>query len=232
MSHQPELPFATTTRFSKSEVVGATRYEYAKSMHDLQEQKRQMGKTGLRYSSAYVELGGGLLNATEKAAQTNRYAEFIENFEDWKQDIAIGFEGFNLPELTVFEVGKMREEDQRVLALHFDDYVDTIGRRGKILATPGSAADQHFASYGFESETQAIEYGRELQRFADAVTQSEVYSNLHYLAWRIEPNAHRRHQRVLNGIKTKGHVLVIRDTKGEGKLRIYREQPVRHSHAS
>ena len=197
----------------------ATRFEQGKSMTQLQ-RERHVAHSAIRFSEAYAELGGGVQDRIMDGELGARYGEFIDNYEPWKQDIAIGFETFNLPALTLEGIRDMSERDQRTLAQYFDQFVGSIASRGRVLATSGSWLNERFDGYGFTSDEQAVDYGQELKRFETAIKATDTYGFLHFLSLRIEPDSVKRDAKLRHD-RAKGIPTVIHDVKTD-KLRIMR----------
>lgn len=162
---------------------------------ELQLRRRIARLAFVPHNSTYADLGGGTEQA-EFEANDLVYGKFLDNYEPWKTDIAQVFNQFNLPMLLdPNTLMSMTQEHKRVLAHHFTRYVDTIGSRSRVLRTPGSAASEDFAAYGFngdDADAKASAYGEELEELHDVLTRSPVHKQLREISIKDKPLLARR----------------------------------------
>ncbi len=203
-----------------AELPESTRFEYAKSIVQLQRERRIRKDAGpaLR-SAAHAELGGGVAEVLEEPDKW--YEKYIDSYSDKQLDIKRAFEQFNLPQLHPMAISQMRSDERIILALHLRTFDRELENRIHIFGTEGGFAGPHFARYGFTSDEEASQYAQQLKEFRRDFLQSDIWETVQWIdvGSRTKENDVKRHH---------GRIpYVIHDTKNR-KLRIHYEFPLEH----
>lgn len=174
-------------------------------------------------ASPYLELGGHHGSELIDDVTPRLFDELIATFEPWMRDIRLAVDRYGAHELTPDRIRSMTKADQRILALHFDGFLERLKVAHRLI----SAADGHVDYYplleqwyGKDRDQEGmIAYITTLEKLAEALHAAGVAQLLHHIAFDVSHDQKKREAARRRDDMKHGHPQVYFD---ETKPRIER----------
>ncbi|MFI5212720.1 MAG: hypothetical protein ACHQTE_02040 [Candidatus Saccharimonadales bacterium] len=190
-------------------------------------QKRDIARAALRDqlslgpTTAYEELGGGLrqANVEQELSREQPFDEVLRAYKPWMRDINLAVEKYGVLELTLDGIDAMTKDNRKILAIHFDEYMDRLRTSHRLIyAADGDVRHydllaKHYNKDNTRTREEMIRYAHVLESLNVALQSTGIPHKLHSIAHTIEPNAAKRSLRHKSDDQRHGDMQVVFDDK-------------------